>query len=137
MPLVVAAFLPSNANKLEHFSPESNRLVIKCCLISIDRRTFPNEVGFVLADNLRSLVKLPEDEEDWVDDDNRVVLEEVGDVPWHECSIAVTKSHNDVPAEPEIGAIWLEPSSVRLKCGCQYESLGVLFRLDTYQSLAV
>lgn len=119
MPLIVATLLLSNANKLKHFSPESNRLVIKRRLIRVYRWAFPDEIDLVLADNLRPLVKFPEDVEDWVDNDDRVVLEEVGDVPWLECSIAVAERHNDIPEEAEPGAIWLEPSGIRLGFVCQ------------------
>ena len=119
MPLIVATLLPSNANKLKHFSPKSNGLVIKCRLIRVDRRAFPDEIDLVLANKLRPLVNFPEDVEDWVDNDDRVVLEEVGDVPRLECSIAVGERHDDIPAEAEPGAIWLEPSGIRLGFVCQ------------------
>ena len=126
LPLIIATFLPSNANKLKHFSPEPNRLVIKRRLIGVDRWAFPDEIDLVLADKLRPLVDFPENEEDWVDNDDGVVLEEVRDVPWHECSITIAERHNNVPEEAEPGAIWLEPSGIRLELVCQRMSTGLL-----------
>lgn len=113
--LVVATFLPAETHKLAHLPPESNRLVDERCLVCIDRRSFPNEIGLVLANKLRSLEDFPEDEETRVYNEDDVTLDEQGRIKRRfEGSVAVEEHHDGVPAETnpcavrlEIAAVWL------------------------------
>ena len=128
--LVVATLLPLNANKLKYLSPESNRLVNECSLVRVDRRSFPNKIGFVLANELRSLEEFPEDEETWVYSEDDVALDERGRRERLEGSVAVEQHHENVPAEPNPCAVGLEVAAVWLRLRSAHCQVTLVLELE-------
>ena len=119
--LVIATFLLAKTHKLAHLSPEPNRLVDECSLVRINRGSFPNEIGFVLANKLGSLEDLPENEEAWVYHEDDVVLDKRGRVERvFESTVAVAEHHDDVPAQANPGAVRLEIAVVWLHVRSAY-----------------
>lgn len=63
-PPVHAILLPSNADHLQHLTPETVRRIEECRLVGVESRPFPNKIHFVWFDKFRSLDQFPRKEVD-------------------------------------------------------------------------
>lgn len=101
------------ANHLDHLCPEANWWVDERLLVSIDKWTFPNEVGFRGLNNLGALDNLPRNVKDWCKDEHSVVGEEAVDAEaTAERRVAVAEHDECHPDKADVGRVWLEPASV-------------------------
>lgn len=110
---IVATLLALQSNHLNHLRPETNWWVDEGLLVSIDDRTFPNQISLAGLDELGLLDNLPEDEEDWCEDQHGVVGEEALHAEAApEGGVSVAENDEPHPCEGDVSSVGLEPTSV-------------------------
>ena len=111
-PRIIASFDLLDTNHLAHLSPEADRGLQERLLVSIDSRSFPNEIDLAGLVPLGLVDEFPNGVEPWDEELHGVVGEEGGDGEGQVCGVAVDAADEEHPDKGEVGAPRLEPAGV-------------------------
>ena len=112
-PLVIATLDTSEANQLTHLTPETNRRIQECGLISVHNRLLPNKINLMGLKQLGLVDDFPDWIEPWNEELHGVIGEEARYIPGHVAGVAIVATNKEHPHNGKVGAVWLEIAVVR------------------------